>query len=71
MTLSEECFEKLLEAFFRHLDFVCFSETFWLASKIAKDWRVATVVPRFLKKSGSREEEEKKGWQRSVINFGY
>lgn len=44
---------------------------FWLASKIAKDLRVANVVPHLLEKGGSREEEEKKGWQRSVINFNY
>lgn len=54
-----ECFEKLVETFCRLLDFfVCFFlRHFWLASEIAKDWRVANVVPCLLKKGGSREEE--------------
>lgn len=52
-----ECFEKL-ETFCRLLDFlfVCFSEAFWLASKIAKDWRVANVVPYLLKKGWKQGE---------------
>lgn len=68
------CFEKLVETFCRLLDFfgwLFFCETFWLASEIAKGWKVANVVPRLLKKGRSREKEEKKGWQRSVINFNY
>lgn len=45
-----ECFEKLVETLCRLLGFiVCFSGTFWLASKIAKDSRVANIVPHPLK----------------------
>lgn len=72
MDFTLECFEKLVETLCRLLGFiVCFSETFWLASMITKDWRGANIVPHPLEKGGSREEEEKKGWQRLVINFSY
>lgn len=55
-----ECFEKLVETLCRLLGFiVCFSVTFWLASKITKDWRVANSASSFeigWEQGGGREE---------------
>lgn len=42
--------------------FFSFSEILSLASKIAKDWRVADLVPHPSEKGGSREGEGKKRW---------
>lgn len=64
--------EKQVETSSRLLDGFCLVFlTFWLSSKIARDWRVANVVPHLLQKGGSRKEEEKEGRQRSMINFHY
>lgn len=47
------------------------SDLLSLANKIAKDWRVAHLVPHLSKKGRSREGKEKKGWQKSEILFSY
>lgn len=44
------------------MGFFPFSEILSLASKIARDWRVADLVPHPSEKGGSREGEGKERW---------